>query len=356
MKKGKSLTELAQELQRIHETKKDFQVPTSKLIALDDGKLAFQNGELQSFGLTNHATTQLAAYSDIPKQYMDRIRSENPKLFADSVNHGLQKAVKENPRDQRLLRTLDGNIRGFLSSRYRILDAYDLLTVALPTLLGNQFEVASSEITEKKVYLKCLTPRLTSEVKKGDYVNAGLLLSTSDVGAGYFLIQSFINRLACENGAIMPTQIRKAHIGRNDISDDIREVMSDSTKQLSDAAFFASVKDYLTHAMSPENFEREVNKMRESTERKIENFDLQKVVELSMNHVGLKSDTMKNGILAALASGNEGAGLTQWGLANSFTRYAQDENLDYETATALEAAGGEIINLNASQWKRIATA
>jgi hypothetical protein len=106
--------------------------------------------------------------------------------------------------------------------------------------------------------------------------------------------------------------------------------------------------------MKPENFERELNKMREASDRKIENFDLEKVIELTMNEVGIKGENHKKGLLAALASGNEGAGLTQWGLSNSFSKYAQDDELDYDTATDFERASGMILDLNKTQWERVA--
>jgi hypothetical protein len=63
----------------------------------------------------------------------------------------------------------------------------------------------------------------------------------------------------------------------------------------------------------------------------------------------------ENSILAALASGNEGAGLTKWGLANSFTRAAQSDDFTYEESIELERAGGLIIELPKNQWSNIAS-
>jgi hypothetical protein len=70
----------------------------------------------------------------------------------------------------------------------------------------------------------------------------------------------------------------------------------------------------------------------------------------------VNGENVRKGILHALASGNEGAGLTKWGLANSFTRAAQLDDLDYDTATELERAGGQIIEMGKSEWHRIAEA
>jgi hypothetical protein len=353
MKSGKSLIQLATELQRIQESKKDYLVTTSKLSMSDAGQVEFTKGEIHSYDPTTFSSGQIASFADIPKAYYDRIKSENPKLLADSVNHGFSKAPKG---DARLVRTLDGKVRGFLSSRYRVLDAHDLLEAALPSLLENKFEVQSSEITEKRLYLKTSSPRIQTEITKGDVVQYGVMISTSDVGAGSLRIEPFITRLVCANGMVMDTQFRKAHLGRNNFEGEIQQLLSDNTKRLNDAAFFATVRDYLASTMKPEIFEREANKMRDAANQKITNFDLEKVVELSMKSVGVNGENVRKGILHALASGNEGAGLTKWGLANSFTRAAQLDDLDYDTATELERAGGQIIEMGKSEWHRIAEA
>lgn len=354
MKQGKSLMELAAELNRIQSVKKDFIAPTASIEMNEKAEIVL--GGEKAFNLTNWSGGQLASYTDIPKQYFDRIREESPELLAKNVNHGLKKNASTNSKEARLVRTVDGKVRGFLSSKYRMLDGADLMEAVLPSLIGSQFQVESSEITEKRLYLKATTAKIEGEIKKGDVVQYGVMISTSDVGAGSLKIEPFFNRLVCMNGLIMPSTFKKMHIGSNNFESQIQELLSDSTKRLNDAAFYATVQDYIKSTMNPENFERELNKMRAASDRKIENFDLEKVVELSMNEVGVRGEAVKKGILHALASGNEGAGLTQWGLVNAFTRAAQMEELDYDSATDLERAGGQVLELSATQWKKIAIA
>lgn len=354
MQKGKSLIELANELTRIQGAKKDYIVPTSKLSMNENGNLEFVNGIKNEVKLTNWSSSQVSSYADIPKAYFDRIKYEKTGLLSDMVNHGFNMAASNGDREGRLIRVLDGKVRGFLSPKYRILDGHDLLEATLPTLLDNRFEVMSSEVTEKRLYLKAVTKRIEGEVKKGDVVQYGVMISTSDVGAGKLKIEPFFMRLACLNGMIMETSFKKAHLGRNQFENQVMEILSDETKSLNDKALFATINDYLKATMSPDSFEKELNKMRLAADRKIENYDLEKVIEISMNAVNVKGENVKKGLLAALASGNEGAGLTQWGLANSFTNFAKNESIDYDLATDLERAGGSILELNASQWRKIA--
>lgn len=354
LRRGKSLMEMAAELTRVRDNAKDFLVPTSKLSMTSEGQLGFTNGSVHTFDLNNWSNSQLASYTDIPKGYFDRIKSEDKNLFAKNVNHGLNRKGGET----RMLRTLDGKVRAFVSNKFRRgLGNYELLEANLPILLDNGFEVQSSELTEKRLYVKAVTPKVKAEIKVGDVVNFGVVLSNSDVGAGEFKLETFIYRLSCLNGMVGQKLSSARHITRA-ISggDEASEIFSDKTMNLSDAAFFSGMKDLFLNAIKPENFDIAVNQIREAAERKIKNTDLEKVVELAMATTKVQGEGIKHGILAALMTGNEGAGLTQWGLTNSFTRAAQDESLSYDVATELERAGGQIIELDNSQWRKIAEA
>lgn len=370
MKIGKTLVEMAQELERIKKAARDFVVPVEKLHAeviavetanepLQSVALGFEGGAKHSFVLNSWSAGQLAGYTEIPKQYFDRIQTENPKLLVDNVNHGLEKIARDTRKagkpDARMLRTLDGNVRGLLSARYRILDAHDMLEAVLPTMLDKGMEVKSSEITERRLFIKALSPNLKAEVKKGDVVQYGLVVSTSDVGSGSVRVEPLIYRLICENGMISSTAIRKFHIGKNQAEDDIRELLSDRTRELSDAAFWAQVRDVVIGSMRAENFEKEVDRLRVAANEEIRNFDLPRVVELTMQATRVTGESKKNSILSALASGNEGSGLTRWGLINAFTRAAQAEDIGYEESIEMERAAGAILELPKNAWSHIAS-
>lgn len=362
---GKSIQDLAAELVRIEETKKDFTVPVGALKAsvlppfddVSEGKsqvvIGFQNGRYHDYALNNWSGGQVAAFADIPREYFRRLSDESPALLAKNINHGLEKA-KESQAKPRLLRTIDGHVRGFLSNGYRMLDSHDLMSAVMPMLVDHNFEVVSCELTEKRLYLKTATPRIQGEVKKGDVVSYGVMISTSDVGAGSLRVEPFFLRLWCLNGAVSTDSFKKAHLGSRNNERDVQEILTDATKQLNDQAFFATVRDYMAHTMKPEVFNATLLKMQDAANRPIKNLDLETVVEVTMKTVGITGEGVKKGILEALADGNQNAGLTQWGLMNSFTAAAKMPTIDYDTATDLERAGGAILNLNKSQWTRIA--
>lgn len=372
MKTGKTLIELATALQHTRDNSKDFMVPVEKIEAKaittenrttekreTDLVLSFKNGQDHEFRLNSWSRGQLASYTDIPKAYFDRIAEENPELAAKNINHGLAKNAKAGRAagkpETRMIRTSFKDVRGFLSDRYRRLDAPDLLETVLPVAQESGLQVVSSELTLNRLYLQMLSPRITSEIKKGDVVQYGLTISTSDVGAGSVRVEPLIYRLVCSNGLIADTAFRKYHIGRSQTDfENIQELLSDRTKEVTDAAFWLQVKDLVIASLKPENFEKQVNRLRVAADMPIRNLDLPEVVELTMKAVGITGEGKKNSILAALASGNQGAGLTQWGLVNSFTAAANADEATYQDSIDLQRAGGAILELAPKDWKRIA--
>jgi len=392
MKKGKSLVELAKQIEDVKENSADFVVPTEKLSmkvdekilddildetlmreqAKEDGTLtsepkriktpvlSFENGDEKNFDLNPWSSQQVATYTGIPKQYFDKIATENPDLLADNVNHGLRMQVAEGSRsgkpESRMLRTYRGHVRGFVSAAYRRLDCYGLLETVLPVIAGNGFELESSELTDRRMYLQVVTPRIKAEVIVGDIVQYGLTISSSDVGSGSVRVEPLIFRLRCTNGLITSAHIKKMHIGHNQAGDDIRELLTTETQALSDAAFWSEVKDVVIATMNQDFFDKEVAKLRAAANEKIENFDIPEVVELAAKAVGVTNKETKNSIVAYLANGADGAGLTKWGLANAFTFAANQEHVSYDDAIELERTGSKIIELPKSAWRRISAA
>lgn len=357
MKSGKSLTELAQTLEDIRANAKDFLVPTAKLEMNEESQLVFENGKKQVLNPTQYAHGQIATYAEIPKSYYDKLKSEDPTLLARNVNHGMWMHTKDmtpGKPETRMVRAYKGNIRAVLSSSYRRLDSYDLCQSVLPVLADNKFEIVSSEITDTRLYIKALTPKVTAEIKKGDMVQYGLVISNSDVGAGTVRVEPLVYRLVCENGMISNTAIRKFHLGRNMASDDVTELLTAETLSMTDQAFWMQVRDIVLASMKPENFEVEVNRLRLAAEVPIKNFDIPQVVELSMKAVNITGEGTKNNIIKYLANGADGAGLTKWGLVNGFTYAAQQDNVNYDQSIELERAGSKILDLNQNQWRRVA--
>ena len=121
----------------------------------------------------------------IPFAYFERMRNEQASLLDRNVDTWLH-----HEPELRMVRTLDGQARAFLSDRYRRLDNYDLCEHVLPMLQrlpDARFE--STELTPTRLYLKVVTPRVQIEIQPGDIVQAGVVISNSEVGQGTLSVQ-----------------------------------------------------------------------------------------------------------------------------------------------------------------------
>ena len=156
MKTGRTLRELLEEVTRQSEGKRDYLAPSRKLSVsthVDGSFLEVPTPTGEPLPIKDTAHGQIAERVGIPKAYYDRMRENAPALFDENVNHWLK--ISD---DRRLIRTLDGHARAFLSDRYRMLDNDDLAAVALPILMDHGFELVSAEITEPVSYTHLTLP------------------------------------------------------------------------------------------------------------------------------------------------------------------------------------------------------
>lgn len=351
MKEGKTLQELAAELERQQLAKKDLIVSTGVLSmdSRDDGGIALNvmGGQMiQHYDVGEIAHRQIGQFLKIPATYYDRMRREYPQLLTLNANGWFAQM----PQAKRMLRTLDGTARALLSDRYRRIDNFEVASAVLPIISRMEGAgVESCELTDSRMYLKVVNPRVTAEIKKGDIVQAGVLISNSEVGMGSVTVSPLIYRLVCSNGMIAEDgKLRKYHVGRANESREDFSIYRNETIEADDKAFLMKLEDSVKAAVDQARFAAIVDKLRESTEATFQPQQVQQVVELASKEYGF-TDSESSGILGHLAAGGD---LSLYGLANAVTRQAQDV-ASYDRSTELEAAGYRIITMAPSLWRSL---
>ncbi len=353
MKQGKtSIVELAEAIQNEADNKKDYISPSQLMHVHANGDLKISmrdaNDDVLDMPLTQHASRQMAAKFGIPAKYFDRMLADAPDLLATNANHWLHKEPKD-----LMVRTLFGKVRGIMSNRYQRIDNINIAEDLLPFLsVQDGLEIASCEVTEKKLYIKAVMHKMVSEIKKGDVVEAGLWISNSEIGCGQFEVAPFIHRLICLNGMkVNDAKFGKRHVGaRADVNDSTYSILSDETLRADDRAFMLKARDVVKAAFDEKIFEGHVNKLRDTTERKLEGNPVKAIEVLGATHGLLQGE--QSSILRKLI---EGGDTSQYGLLNAVTAYSQDVS-DYDRASELEELGGKIVDLTEAEWKPIAMA
>ena len=353
MKYGRSLTDLAAELERQLLSKRDMIVPTQRMRHQtdDNGGTAIvveAPDGVKSFPSTEVFRRQVAEKLKIPFAYFERMRGDQPDLLDRNVNTWLQSEP-----ENRMIRTLDGHARAFLSDRYRRLDNYDLMEHVFPMLRqlpGARFE--SVELTSSRMYLKVVTPQIQVEIQPGDVVQAGVVISNSEIGQGSLSVQPLLYRLVCKNGLIAADRaMRKTHIGRlSDASTDEVTIFRDDTLAADDQAFFLKVRDVVEGAVSEATFATVADKLRKTLGIKLTGDPVKSVEVLATRY--LLNDTERAGVLRSLIAE---ADLSAYGLVNAVTGFAQEVD-DYDRSTELEAIAGRMIEQKSSEWNLIAQA
>lgn len=317
---------------------------------------------------------QLASHLKIPKAYYDRMLYGDPKLTQEqrdvtkNVRHAL---LVENLNtwlnlksgDMRLVRTMGGKARAYLSNAYRCIDNFDLATSVIQEIMvmnnTNDMGIycASANVTENYMHMKFTTKKLSGEVKVGDIVQAGLVIKNSEVGLASLSVEPMIIRLVCWNGAVMATAIKRRHVGSRSMLGDsnVEELLSDATKKLSDQALMAKIRDVVKGSLKEDIFNGNLEILKASDSRTLDykgaNVSAKPVIrELSKRHNF--SDAEGETILDSYMQTIGDTGQTQWGMGNAVT-LAAGRSKSYDRASDMEKTGGEIFKMDDGAWESL---
>ena len=348
MRTGLNIQELAAKISANQELKRDFIADTrmtTMQVQPDKTPVLELPSGAGTFPILEPAHDQIASRLNIPAKYYDRMRAEAPDLLATNVNAWFRKSP-----EKRMVRTLGGDVRAFLSNRYNRIENEEIAEVVLPILAEiPDVRIISSEITDRRMYIQALTPRLEGEVKGrkvGDVIQGGVVISNSETGHGSVSISPLVYRLICLNGAIANDgRLRANHVGGR--IEDSEALYADDTKKADDRAILLKVRDHVRHAVDEVAFRNRLAVMSGLAAQELTG-DPQAAVEVLAKKVGA-SEGEQSGILKALIKGGD---LSAWGLLNAVTAQAHEAK-DYDRSVDFERMGGALLELPRSEWTRV---
>jgi hypothetical protein len=183
------------------------------------------------------------------------------------------------------------------------------------------------------MYLKFVVPHYREEIKAGDPVVPGLVVSNSDVGDGAFRVEPFVFRLVCSNGLIGETSLYKVHLGQRMEIGNL--IYRDDTRKAVDEALWKQCRDVIDSTFNREVLRAFIQKLRKTQELPIEN--PVEVVDVTATELTL-SDEKKTDLLRYFSK----EGDTVFGLVQGITQLAQDFEA-YEDQVRLERYAGEVL-------------
>ena len=148
MKQGiRTIEKLYDELDRQREARTDLIANTKNLMVNSTRGTSLisvaTDNDVLSYAVSEVAHRQIAERLNIPYKYYERMRLDYPELLDQNINGWLARTP-----EKRMLRTLDGKLRAFLSDRYRRLDNLELVDHVLPVLAEMKgCEIVSCDVT-----------------------------------------------------------------------------------------------------------------------------------------------------------------------------------------------------------------
>lgn len=355
MQTGKTIEELSAELTRRQALKKDLVADTRNLFLDTDGQTLETGEHVVATQTTPHAHGQIASWAGIPKRYYDRCLEVSPELLSLNVNHWLK-----NPKEptRRMVRIMDGTFRAFLSDRYRRMDNEQVAHAALSAMMEmdqQNLRILSCDVTDSKLYIQAAFPRVEGEVVTGDPVQAGLIISNSEIGQGALDVRPIVYRLVCMNGMVVPKDIdtasmRRNHVGRRVEADEDYSIYRDETIEADDKALQLKIRDTIHALADQRKFDEVIEHMRAAASTDpVQN--PAKAVETLSETFELPS-AYQGGVLESLIRERD---YSLWGMANAVTAQAHSAE-SYDDSVELEQLGGKLLSMQLNQWQRIAEA
>ncbi len=203
---------------------------------------------------------------------------------------------------------------------------------------GFNINVLRADLTDQHMYIKATSPDISGEVfhfkDRTEPVQGGVIISNSDVGAGAFKVEPFINVLVCQNGLIGENRFTKIHLGKER---SIGLVVSEETNKLENDLVWSKLHDIIRSTFTPKLFQEWLDRI-----NKVASNEIPKPT-VAIDNIINKYEIPKNRRDVLLNQFSQESP-TQWGIAMAITRLAQNEE-DYENQIKYEKIGSDILQL-----------
>lgn len=313
----------------------------------DDGKFAVQykvgDGRTDIVEETTHpwAFAQIAEYARVPKTYLQYLmglhevvkdggtRGETQyhkwgaKLACENLNRIFAHADRE---EKRLIRSVETQTRGFLSTKYKRLHPGHMIDGFIATCKKFDLLPYTVTATDTKHMVRAVLDGIVEPVPN-ECLGIGVVYTESPYGNGATAVSIFIERMWCTNQAVLSTDLRSAHIGGR-LSDDF--AWSTETYLANTKTTILQVRDMMEAYVSPKAIRKLCDTVKLAHETKIEPKALEAYIKknLSKEDAEAVADCYRSADVEMLPAGN-----TVWRASNALSFFAgkvEDEEKKYD--------------------------
>lgn len=286
-------------------------------------------------GIHKHALGQIASRAGIPTAYLaELVRGQN-EWQRELAAHMMREHFGHD-RSKYLVRSVQGEVRGFLSDRYRRIDSRPLLHAFAEECHKVGAVPVDGGITDTRVSVKAILPRVFEPVP-GEALCLGIEWGNSDFGAAAHTIRPFILRLWCLNGATMENSMSQVHLGRQ-MNEDIE--LSQRTYAYDTKASISALRDIVGGVLSAKKVDNLMDAIRTAEEAKVDWKTAKNLLSKRLLKGELKSaeESFTGPDVVNLPPGN-----TMWRASNAVSWLAKNTE-DPNRKLELERVAGELVN------------
>ncbi|MGF7183297.1 hypothetical protein [Tunturiibacter psychrotolerans] len=294
-----------------------------------------QTGKIRQ-RLHRHAVQQMAQTADLPIKFLDGLQTTPERWAKELLAHNLRTIFANRfAKNRYLLRSVQGEVRGFLSDRYRRLDSRPIVEAFASAVQLKGALPYDGYVTDTKIAIQAIMPEVYEPIP-GEMVAYGLSLENSDFGNGALSVRAYLLRIWCSNLAITQEEMRQVHLGRR-LDDSM--LYSQKTYELDAETTVSALKDVIATQLNAEALRRRMESIRQANDAVVD----PRSAKESLKKLLLKSET--DAVIDAYNSPdtyNLPAGSTTWRLSNAVS-WVAGKTEDAERKLELMKIAGEML-------------
>ncbi len=284
---------------------------------------------------TDFALGQIAGRAGVPLQYLRELAAPQSAPWQHQLASEILGQHHGNAGDVRVLvRSVRGQLRGWVSDKYRRLDSRPLVDALASEARSAGAVPIDGAATETRVAIKLIVPRILEPIP-GEFLVYGGEWSNSDFGNGTHSFRTFALRVVCLNGMTRENLLKQVHLGAR-LSEEIE--FSDRTHRLDTAASVSALRDVVRGALGPAGRDRMIEHIRAAHERAMSKTQLSTATRALPKQVQKSVvDAFESPDVINLPEGN-----TAWRASNAISWVARHTE-DAELRLDLERAAGSLV-------------
>jgi hypothetical protein len=217
--------------------------------------------------LHRNAIYQMAQTTDMPVKFLDSLQAAAGPWGRELLAHNLQTVFNRHLQNKRyLLRSLQQEVRGFLSDSYRRIDSRPVVEAFAMAVQEKGALPYEGYVTDTKIGIQAIMPEVY-ELVPGEVVAYGLSLENSDFGNGALSVRAYLLRIWCTNLAITQEEMRQVHLGKRL---DESMIYSERTYELDAQATVSALKDVIQRQLNAEQLHQHMDLIRRANDRPVD--------------------------------------------------------------------------------------